>query len=417
MTKKRVSTAIFMMIMSLLLGGIVALVVWLFMGAIRLTTSLLWGDFAQWTGWVFFPLVVCVIGGVIIGLWQKYIWPMPTSLEQSMEAIKKDKKFPYRGAWKTAISAFLPLAFGGSVGPEAGLVNIIAGLCSWVGDKLKRFHIAFSESARIGLAAVITTLFGAPLGGIIAPIEARDEKGYQPPRVSKIILYILAVVGGFGALLLLNTYVGGGAGLPTFERTVWNPGELLLSIPLAIVGVLAGYLYFAADKIWSKISDFFKKNIIAKAIICGVILGLCGMMLPMTMFSGEEQMAELIQNFSTMGMIGLIATGLIKLIVTPLCVRFGWNGGNIFPVIFAGVSLGYGVAGLSGLDSILCVTVITTAVSATVMKRPLLAVGILFLCFPIADIIFMLIAAGLSFCALALVNVAESRHKTLRKTQ
>ena len=35
------------------------------------------------------------------------------------------------------VCAFLPLVFGSSVGPEAGLTGIIAGLCYWVGDNVK----------------------------------------------------------------------------------------------------------------------------------------------------------------------------------------------------------------------------------------------------------------------------------------
>lgn len=405
MNLKKLSTKLIMALTAVLLGGVVALVVWLFVAALRFVTESFWGEFANSIDFLFFPLVVCALGGLLIGLWQKYIWPMPVPLEESFEAMKEDKKSSYKGLWKTTISAFLPLAFGGSVGPESGLVNVIIGLCNWVGDKLKKIHITLKESARIGLAAVITVLFGSPVAGVIAPIEAKNEQGYQLPRISKILLYILAVLGGFGVMLLLNNLFGGGSGLPRFERAIWDPGELLISIPLALVGILAGYIYFAADKICIKIADIFKKNTVLKAVLCGVILGLCGTLLPLTMFSGEEQMFEVMQNFTSIGIFALIATGLVKLIITPLCVRFGWNGGNIFPVIFAGVSLSYGLAAVLNLDPILCITVITTALLATVMKRPLLAIGILFLCFPIADLVFMAISVGIVYGVMAIKNI------------
>ena len=34
------------------------------------------------------------------------------------------------------ICAFIPLVFGASVGPEAGLTGIIAALCYWIGDNV-----------------------------------------------------------------------------------------------------------------------------------------------------------------------------------------------------------------------------------------------------------------------------------------
>lgn len=403
-----------MSLTSLFLGGIVALVVWLFVTAVRLMAELFWGDFANSLDFMFFPLVVCMIGGLIIGLWQKYVWSMPMSLEKSFESMKKDKKGSYKGLWKTTISAFLPLAFGGSVGPESGLIGIIVGLCNWVGDKLKKVHVTLKDSARIGLSAVITVIFGSPVAGIIAPLEAKTEKGYQLPRASKILLYVLAICGGFGTMLLLDNFFGGGSGLPRFERTVWDPGELLISIPLALIGLLAGCIYFVVDKVFINVADLFRKNIVIKAILCGAVLGLCGTFLPLTMFSGEEQMFELMQNFASIGALVLIITGILKLIVTSLCTRFGWNGGNIFPLIFAGVSLSYGLAIVLNLDPILCITVITTALLVTVTKRPLLAIGILFLCFPVADLVFMVISAGTVYGIVTLRNLMIKNQKRIQ---
>lgn len=111
------------------------------------------------------------------------------------------------------------------------------------------------------------------------------------------------------------------------------------------------------------------------------------------MFSGEEQMAELIQGFSSMTALVLILTAVVKVIVCPLCVNMGWRGGNIFPVIFAGVSIGYGVALLTGLDPTFCVTVLATSVTVAVMRKPVLSVAVLLLCFPVADLVFMAVAA------------------------
>jgi len=193
-------------------------------------------------------------------------------------------------------------------------------------------------------------------------------------------------------MLTLSHFFGGGLGLPRFERTEWDPGDLLLCIPLTLIGVLAGYLFHIADRLTEHLARLLKNKVILRTMLCGLLLGLIGSFLPYTMFSGEGQMGELMGNYTNIGAWLLIATGVIKVCVCPLCVNLGWRGGNIFPVIFAGISLGYGISLLTGLDPTFCVAVLATAISSAVMRKPVIAIAVLLLCFPVADIIFMAIA-------------------------
>ena len=97
-------------------------------------------------------------------------------------------------------------------------------------------------------------------------------------------------------------------------------------------------------------------------------------------------------NWQGMAVIILIAIGLIKCILTPLCLNFGWKGGHFFPCIFAGIALGYGIALFSGIDPMFCVSITTAATLASIQRRPLLVLALLFLCFPISSIIWLGIA-------------------------
>ena len=90
-----------------------------------------------------------------------------------------------------------------------------------------------------------------------------------------------------------------------------------------------------------------------------------------------------------------MATGFGKVIITPLCIRFGWRGGHFFPVIFAGISIGYGMAMLTGADPVFCLCACTAALVGGVMRQPLMTVLLLFLCFPVKGIVVMLAAAAL----------------------
>ena len=117
------------------------------------------------------------------------------------------------------------------------------------------------------------------------------------------------------------------------------------------------------------------------------------MVMPMTMFSGESQVEELNVLWTGMGAVALLVLGFAKVFVTSMCVNMGWRGGHFFPIIFAGISIGYGMAMLTGADPVFCLCVVTAALVGGVMRKPVMAVLLLFLCFPILAAIPMLLAA------------------------
>lgn len=85
------------------------------------------------------------------------------------------------------------------------------------------------------------------------------------------------------------------------------------------------------------------------------------------MFAGETQADVLMETYLTIPAGVLIATGLVKAMLTPALINLGWRGGHFFPVIFSGVSLGYGLAILTGADPVFCVAVCTASTMGAVM--------------------------------------------------
>ncbi len=83
-------------------------------------------------GFVPFPLIVCVLGGLVIGLYAKHTGVEPEDLNSVMAKVKQDGRYDYSHIGKLSLAALLPLLFGGSIGAEAGLTGVIAGLCTWL---------------------------------------------------------------------------------------------------------------------------------------------------------------------------------------------------------------------------------------------------------------------------------------------
>lgn len=101
-------------------------------------------------GFLPYPFFVCLLGGLLIGLYEKMTGTKTDDLNQVMAKVKQDGRYPYDNLGKLSLAALLPLLFGGSIGPEAGLTGVIAGLCSWAGDRMRCFGVEFRQLTLLG---------------------------------------------------------------------------------------------------------------------------------------------------------------------------------------------------------------------------------------------------------------------------
>jgi len=79
---------------------------------------------------------------------------------------------------------------------------------------------------------------------------------------------------------------------------------------------------------------------VLRGLLGGLAMGLIGALLPLTLFSGEDQTADLITHAAEIGVVMLIVLAVAKLFATSLLLATGWKGGYIFPIMFASVALG-----------------------------------------------------------------------------
>ena len=383
-------------ILSVVLTGAVAgFFVWLVLFIMDAGLALVWDGMSSWFG-RYYPILMCVVGGVVIGLFARRYGNYPEDLRTVMAKVKREGKYGYDKLGRMSVAAVLPLVFGGSIGPEAGLTGVIAGLCSWAGDRMRRFGSDFRELTEAGVTATLSALFTAPLYGFASGMSGRPSGEGEAPAVSKwtrAAIYICAIVGALASMMLLTHFIGGGMPLPHYEWESIGTEELIWMVPLMLVGAVAGWLFCVSDALLSRVSDRIGDRPVLKPVVAGAILGICGVVLPFTMFSGESQAVELGSVWAGMGAAILLATGLLKILITAMCVNMGWRGGHFFPVIFAGISIGYGAALLTGADPVFCLCVVTAALVGGVMRRPVMAVLLLFLCFPLMAAIPMVIAA------------------------
>ena len=363
---------------------------------------------------VAYPVAFCTLGGLCIGLFAKRFGPYPDDMNTVMAQVKKTGRYEYDHLEASFFGALLPLLFGGSIGPEAGLTGVIAGLCTWVGDRLRFVGAEMRELAEAGTAAVISAIFSTPLFGLAVPMlgaadesdgrRAASEVSLGAPKPVKVAVYVLAVAGALGAMALLSWLFGGVGGLPHFSDIAVGQAELAWAVPLTLVGIAAGWLFFPFGAAARKVSALMGDRPVAKAMLAGLLLGVTGIALPFALFAGEEQTNELAAGWTAMAAGVLVVTGFAKVLVTQVCLNLGWRGGHFFPIIFAGISIGYGMAALTGVDAVFALCAVTSGLLGVVMRQPIMTMVLLFLVFPMAGAPVLLAAATLG----ALVPVPKS---------
>lgn len=422
------TVSIGMVVLALLSGFIIGFAVYLIMNLSILLTSLVWGNTNGAFSEPWLPLALCTLGGVIIGLWTWWSHDAVKPLEEVMGEYKATGSFRVNGIWKPGVTFLLPLVFGGSVGFEAGLTGLITAGCCWIRDRLKRAGLRAAAVADVTITASITAIFGTPLAGIVAGAESAPADGrdvleepdvndFNMRRGAKLVLYTAAAFGAFGGIRLLAGLLGLSNGLPRFEAISAGPLELLWALPCLIVAYLMTLLYHGSAHLFKGVTarvGHSAAGIIGRPIAAGVIMGALACALPLVLFPGETQSEFLMENWAAFGAAALLGTGLVKAVVTPLCLNMGWVGGNFFPSIFAGVAAGYGLATLTGADPMLMVTVTTAAFLAGVIRKPLLVLAILFLCFPVEGLLWLglavVIGAALPIPSALLEPNTEASH-------
>ena len=377
---------------TILLGAIVGAIIWAFLRIMNLGIGFLWDWVPSQINFPLYTLCVCTAGGLLIGLWKKKFGDYPEELNVVLGKVKKTGRYPYHNVFSILGSALFPLVFGASVGPEAGLTGVIAGLCTWVGDKLKRYKKEVEELTQIGMSATLGTIFRSPMFGFIEPIES--DKEATLPKTSKIVLYFTAILSSFGIFILLNKLTGSKTGIESLPFSGIRLEQYWFAILLTVVGIAAGYIYFAFKKLTVTLRFKLNRFTVIRATAGGLLLGISGTFLPLTMFSGEHQIAEVCDAAVKIGAVWLLVIAVVKLLLTSICIDSGLKGGHFFPIIFCGVAIGCSMSLILGLDMVFCAAVVTTALVGHTLKKPFATVLLMMIVFPPTLLPVMIFAAA-----------------------
>lgn len=373
-------------------GAAAGLVLWIFLRVVYLGTDFLWTFIPQIAGtYAWYPVAVCTLGGLIIGLFRRKFGDYPQSMFEVLGTVRKTGTYPYNRMAVILAAAILPLIFGSSVGPEAGMVGAVVAVGCWVNDNVKHAGRNAVLYSKIGMAVSLSILFYSPLFGFFSAEENEEDEDIVEGEehiggAVKIFIYGIAITSALGIIVLLNMIFGRASeGLPRFDDISITRWDLVMGAAYLVCGMLLGVLYEKIELLFAALARRIPK--VVKETSAGLVLGICVWAVPPLAFSGEEQISALIENYGEYAPAAILLLALGKVLLTNMCIQMGLKGGHFFPLIFAAVCLGFGISlyvfpGSLG-HAAFAASVVTAGTLGVILKKPLAVTCLLLLCFPV----------------------------------
>jgi len=365
-----------LMILVALMGIVSAVVTFVFMVFVHQGTQVIWEQTAQALGLdpALFTMLVCTLGGLVVGLLVKYFGDHSGIFAEVMREFGKTGRFDYRNAPGIVITAFVSLISGASLGPEAPLADACGGIGTMISDRLKLDEQETRTMGFSGVSGMLAAFITQPLGGAVLGMESAQGGSGDNRKDYFWVLFpsLLASAVSTVVFVLLS-----GAFFETlYQFPDYAPRlvDLLFAVPLGLLGGVIGVLFMLSLKRLQQLFLPMKKSLVLRGLLGGLGMGIIGALLPLTLFSGEAETAELIEGAAELGVVMLIVLGLVKLFATSLLLATGWKGGYIFPIMFASVALGMAMDLLfPGIPVAVCVAATMAGALVAALRAPLYA--------------------------------------------
>ena len=318
------------------------------------------------------PLIICIPSSTLVGMLMYYLklprWFGPA--DTIYAAHHKAGILDLKGGFGSTVASFISISGGASVGIYGPLVHFGATVSSFIRRQTFIPKIPHDIIIGSGVAAAISAGFGAPLAGIIFAHETVlrhfSMRAVAALAIASMVAnYSATEIGLVNPPLLLTAI--------SFEMS-----EILTS--LALIGPFAALvaIMFMKSMIYlGSIPSKLKLQIWQAPIIAGFACGICGMIFSDILGLGTDTLISVITNEQNLPYLFALLIG--KLILTSICIGFGFFGGTFSPALFLGGVLGAIIFQLPitstnpDLLSVLAVSGMA-AVSSSVIGAPITAI-------------------------------------------
>ena len=295
-----------------------------------------WATYSRpgWYGGHWWWVAVTAAAGVVVGLLRR-LTRLPEDVPGLFDDLKSEQLDLSLVPGTLAVS-LVSLMGGASVGPEKLLASIGGGAGGWMAQRRKLPKEDSGVNMLAGIAGMFGGLFSSPVIAVMLILEVARPGGR---RLSKTLATDIAAASvSFGiyfaiaGAVFLGTYQ-----VPSYNFAAW---QLLAGIPLGLFGAMVTALLAGLVALMSRAFRQLKIPTIAKSTLGGAIFGVVGVVLPLTMFSGGDQLAPLLRGARALGLGLCVAVLVAKMFTYAASQGSGFVGGPIFPALFIGGAAG-----------------------------------------------------------------------------
>lgn len=307
-----------------------------FLGLLKGGTKL-WFTLPKDPGWLdgsLWWVAVTAGAGVLVGMLRRSL-RVPAELPGTMKELKDEYVEPSTAPAAVAVS-LVSLVGGASLGPEDALGKMGGALGTWVSDRRKLSEDARAATTLSGMAASYGGLLASPLLATMLVVEIARPRALR--FADTLVASLLSSSIAFAVYFPIagSTFVGIYT-LPSYKYEDW---QLLAAVPLGLVAAGLALITVVATGAMKKLTAPLAQRTILRATIGGAAFGLVGVALPLTLFTGTDQLTTVIHDGTILGAGLLIAVVFAKILTFALCEATGFIGGPILVMLFIGGTAG-----------------------------------------------------------------------------
>jgi H+/Cl- antiporter ClcA len=347
-----------------LVGGLVALG---FVAVVGVGTSLWWPENPDYDflGGELWWLAVTTGAGLLVG-WLRLVTHVPARPYGALAEIQ-EARVDYKTAPQTVLVSAISLIGGASLGPFDAGVRSGGAIAEWWSARRGLDEQMRSINALSGMAAGVGALVTAPFVAALLNLELAKLKGRNVFMM--LIPNVVAASAGFAVFWVtigstfLDVYEVG-----PYELEAWH---LLAAIPLGAAAAAIMLALSLVARLARRVVAAVDLNSVVLAGVGGLLFGVAGVLLPLTLFSGKEQLDDAVDQVGTIGAGLLVAVLVVKIVTFAISMATGFIGGPVMPSLFLG-----GIAGLVAHELIpdlplaLALSAMLVAVPGAVVKAP-----------------------------------------------
>jgi len=314
-------------------------------------------------------LVICVTGGLGAGLIRHYFNGEIAIMAEDLIGFNRDGRFALKRGVELFFRGLVSLVCGAPLGPEAPLTVSAGAAGTLIAEKARMPLPIVTLSSLAAISGFFGAFLSSPFAGALLFIETTLEKGIMTWKA--VLPSIVAATAGFAVYFLLSgSFISSMFTLPAYDQ--FRDIDLVYAVFLGLLGGSCGILFIILYKKMRAIFEPLEHRPVLLGLLGGLGLGIAGILLPLTLFMGSDQLQVLINNYLEVSLGLLLVLVLAKILLITFSFSTGFAGGYIFPAFFIGGTLGILVFRLFPFIPLaVCIVCVIAGVSVALLRSPI----------------------------------------------